>query len=674
VWLGTWGKGIYKSYDGMDFDIMANGTDMKMYGKHITQIVIDPNPPNAVYVATEEGVYQSRDGGQNWIETNQGLASTDVRVLHINSNGELYAGTKGYGLYKWEQGVWQAINSFGKWGCLWPIWDNRVMYPYTSLLIHSEDNSKILLGSFPQGIFKSTDGGTTWRESNIGWTNDGVFCLVHHPQDPEIVYSGTYNGVNKSLDFGEHWEICDEGWPDEQWVYAIDFDFTNPDIMYACSKNGENEGTGRDGFHGTVMKSIDRGAHWFEITNGLDVNQEFYALIVDHFNPNTIYIAAQWDGMFISRDGGNSWNSWNEGLTNHVPATNANNVTNTMVISADHSILYFGSWGSGVFRRMITPVLPVNNLSADLRHHQVILKWQFDDLNNNFSHYNIYKSTEEFTSIEGMSPYGSISSASATTFEDMYVEPGVQYYYAVTTNDESGYENDHIYVLGPVVLTGEEPAIEPGENCDFSGEGTVSINDVIAFLLLARDNPEHSRLDWNGDGIYSIIDAVALLLDIIQGKCTGGTTLLAAADSLDSAPMAEKLSQSDIEYIEEAITLMNLTDEQMTLIYQALYGKSRESSLPKSFSLSQNYPNPFNPLTTISYDVPSGKPVHVSLKVYDIRGRLIHTLADGIREPGVYKVFWDGSTKRGGKVSSGVYFYRMQAGEFVQTRKMVLLK
>ena len=96
--------------------------------------------------------------------------------------------------------------------------------------------------------------------------------------------------------------------------------------------------------------------------------------------------------------------------------------------------------------------------------------------------------------------------------------------------------------------------------------------------------------------------------------------------------------------------------------------------MPKVFSLAQNSPNPFNPSTTISYSVPEGTSVQVTLKVYDIRGRLVRTLVDEVRQPGTYSVFWDGKDEAGCQVSSGVYLYRMQARDFVQTRKMVLLK
>ena len=84
-------------------------------------------------------------------------------------------------------------------------------------------------------------------------------------------------------------------------------------------------------------------------------------------------------------------------------------------------------------------------------------------------------------------------------------------------------------------------------------------------------------------------------------------------------------------------------------------------------SLSQNYPNPFNPTTLISYQLPvSGQ---VTLKVYDMLGREIATLVSERENAGSYSVKFDGS-----RLSSGVYFYRLQAGSFSQTKKLMLVK
>jgi YVTN family beta-propeller protein len=91
-----------------------------------------------------------------------------------------------------------------------------------------------------------------------------------------------------------------------------------------------------------------------------------------------------------------------------------------------------------------------------------------------------------------------------------------------------------------------------------------------------------------------------------------------------------------------------------------------------TFSLEQNTPNPFNPTTTIRYSVASD--THVRLLIYDVAGRRVRTLVDGNKRPNMYKVVWDGTNDAGQSVATGVYFYRITAGKFVQTKKMLLLK
>jgi flagellar hook assembly protein FlgD len=89
-------------------------------------------------------------------------------------------------------------------------------------------------------------------------------------------------------------------------------------------------------------------------------------------------------------------------------------------------------------------------------------------------------------------------------------------------------------------------------------------------------------------------------------------------------------------------------------------------------TLHQNYPNPFNPATTISFDL--AQPGHVRLDVFDVAGRRVATLVDGVRAAGLSRATWDGRDSHGQPVSSGVYFYRLMAGGTLQTKKMVLLK
>jgi len=216
------------------------------------------------------------------------------------------------------------------------------------------------------------------------------------------------------------------------------------------------------------------------------------------------------------------------------------------------------------------------------------------------------------------------------------------------------------------------------KNCDFNLDSKNDVSDVIFMLLLSRSNPTDSRLDWNKDGKYMINDAVDLLLDIRSGNCSGSTVLLAAADGSmvagSSAVSALTLSDDEIKYLETQIQVMGLTEDQKAEFHVAMYGAGAPAQLPKAFSLSQNSPNPFNPSTTISFAVAEGSNGKVSLKIYDLRGALIRTLIDEVRTPGTYQVFWDGTDNRGQATASGIYFYRMQAGDFVMTRKMVLLR
>jgi len=101
----------------------------------------------------------------------------------------------------------------------------------------------------------------------------------------------------------------------------------------------------------------------------------------------------------------------------------------------------------------------------------------------------------------------------------------------------------------------------------------------------------------------------------------------------------------------------------------------KSSPIPKSFSLSQNYPNPFNPSTTINYDVPEGQfPMIVKMSIYDLRGRLIRTLVEEEKLPGTYQVHWNGRDEMDKKVSSGVYLYKIVAGDFISTRKMIMVR
>ena len=94
--------------------------------------------------------------------------------------------------------------------------------------------------------------------------------------------------------------------------------------------------------------------------------------------------------------------------------------------------------------------------------------------------------------------------------------------------------------------------------------------------------------------------------------------------------------------------------------------------LPNEFNLQQNYPNPFNPVTSINYQLAND--AYVTLTVYDIMGQKIRTIINEDQSAGFRSVVWDGKDNYNNSVSSGVYLYRLHAGNYIQTRKMILMR
>ena len=119
----------------------------------------------------------------------------------------------------------------------------------------------------------------------------------------------------------------------------------------------------------------------------------------------------------------------------------------------------------------------------------------------------------------------------------------------------------------------------------------------------------------------------------------------------------------------------NDSDEEEVIIH--LYGDTEtlsidEIPIPDKFTLHQNHPNPFNPITTLRYDLPEDALVNIT--IYDMMGRRISTLVNNQQSSGYKSVRWNATNDKGSSVSAGLYLYTIQAGEFRQTKKMVLLK
>lgn len=169
----------------------------------------------------------------------------------------------------------------------------------------------------------------------------------------------------------------------------------------------------------------------------------------------------------------------------------------------------------------------------------------------------------------------------------------------------------------------------------------------------------------NYDGLDSLITYAGSLKE----KDYTSATWLNLSTILSAAKIAKTQNYSNT--ISAASTLgdakTNLKTAVNGLVKITTTVKSSDDNLPKTYSLSQNYPNPFNPTTQICYSIP--KDEYVSLKVYNLLGEEVAVLTTGFRPAGNYVVTFNGS-----KFASGIYFYRLKADEFVETKKLILSK
>ena len=209
------------------------------------------------------------------------------------------------------------------------------------------------------------------------------------------------------------------------------------------------------------------------------------------------------------------------------------------------------------------------------------------------------------------------------------------------------------YMLG---LNYEGERVDPCEFIYGDVFGEIDCEDIVSrywFSGYPEDN--YGWLSTTGGDVFDQTSTESFTLrknepmDIIVAYVVGR-----GSDNLNSITRAREITQYvHEEYERNFSTVVGVNDEKEEIVNR--------------FSLSQNYPNPFNPTTSIEYQVSSSE--KVSLKVYDILGREIKTLVNEVKSPGSYEVQFDAS-----QIASGVYFYRLTAGDFVQTKKMILLR
>ena len=151
-----------------------------------------------------------------------------------------------------------------------------------------------------------------------------------------------------------------------------------------------------------------------------------------------------------------------------------------------------------------------------------------------------------------------------------------------------------------------------------------------------------------------------------------GTILLDQGTSAMGSYFAKDVRIGKLVQLRVASAFVSTGSQSLSAKFGEVQEESSLAGVPTEFSLSQNFPNPFNPTTQIRYGLPIRS--HVTVSVYNLLGQEVIQLIDEDQSEGFHQARWDGRNKSGVLVSSGIYFYRIHAGNFIGLKKMIMLK
>lgn len=295
----------------------------------IVAIALHPTNSKILYVATNESVYKTRDGGGTWERMATDLST--YRVLSIAIDPErpatIYAGTMFDAVYKSPDGGqhWMPYNA-----------GLKEHVSVVNQFVFDPHDSETIYTATTVGVFRSTDAGRLWSERMTGMKEVHIVVTVAiDPQRPSILYAGTTGGAYRSTNGGASWTKINNGLIPAEildaslalGVNTLVIDPQDTNTIYAGTTKG-------------LFKSSNMGNSWMRIAESM-TDQYVSSATIDPQDPRILYVAGR-AGIQKSTDGGHTWNRMNTGLE-------STNVRTIVMSPTNRRILYSGTNGTGLY-------------------------------------------------------------------------------------------------------------------------------------------------------------------------------------------------------------------------------------------------------------------------------------------------------------------------------------
>ena len=658
---------------------------------------------DTVFAGTSVGIFRSLDGGQTWAITNSGLENLYITFLTYAPNdlggNRILAGT-------WGSGVYVSTND----GTIWSPSNSGLTNNLVGCFIASDTD--LFVGT-NGGLFSSSDHGRDWMPVNFGIVSPfgGTFSVTSLALVGDNLFAGIFGGpVFLSTNDGTSWAHMNSGimgWYGSGSVYLAVvgesiFMTSGDDVIYGSNDTGKTwkqvlsldyfnlASCGDDlyalGYH-QLLVSSDRGASWTAIDSGL-TNSYITSI---GFSDAKLFAGTWTDGVFISTNSGTSWSATNSGLPNGeirslAVTQNAGGGFDLWTLTDDGPGHLSGGGGNTGLQNPFTNCLigihdgtdstilvgTTNGISrstdygsswisVDSGLTSKYINSLFVDSNFVFAGTNggIFRTADAGTIWSSVNDGLANTSVNCLAAVDQYLFAGTKNGIFVSSDDggnwresDSGLANksvNSIAVSGASLIAGTESgmylSIDRGASWSKIDSGISSTTSVYSFVVsdsnIFAGTQNGVFLSTNG-GI-SWTDANSGLTDTtVYSIVICGKTVFAAMHG-------------------RAIWSRPASEMGVTSVKSLIHNK------PYTTVLDQNYPNPFNPSTNIRYQLRANS--FVVLKVYDVLGRLVKTLVDESQNAGSHSVIFNGSS-----IPSGVYFYKLEAGTYHDTKKLLLLK